>query len=66
MKMTGSPWGEPSDMATLLFDMQTDPDQLHPIHDPDQEALMLQHLIRLMKQNDVPAEQFVRLGLADA
>jgi arylsulfatase A-like enzyme len=66
MKMTGNPWGEPSDMATMLFDLQADPGQLHPVHGPDQEAMMLQHLIRLMKQNDAPAEQFVRLGLADA
>ena len=66
IKIGGNPWGEPSDMTTMLFDLQTDPGQLHPIYNPDQEAVMLQHLIRLMKQNDAPAEQFVRLGLGNA
>ena len=50
-------------MATMLFDLQADPGQLHPIENPDVEAVMLNHLVRLMHQNDAPAEQFTRLGL---
>jgi len=65
MKIAGKPWGDPSDMATLLFDLQTDPGQLHPIQDSNQEAVMLQHLIRLMKQNGAPVEHFARFGLVD-
>jgi hypothetical protein len=63
--MAGKPWGDPNDMATLLFDLQTDPGQLHPLQNADQEAVMVQHLIQLMKQNNAPVEQFARLGLAD-
>jgi chorismate mutase len=48
----------------LLFDLETDPKQEHPIRDPDVERRMVDHLIRLMKENDAPSEQFERLGLA--
>ncbi|MDF4185326.1 sulfatase-like hydrolase/transferase, partial [Escherichia coli] len=47
----------------LLFDLQNDPQQLHPIHDDAIEARMIALLIQLMKDNDAPPEQFQRLGL---
>lgn len=47
----------------LLFDLRDDPQQLHPIHDEAIEARMINLLIRLMKENDAPAEQYRRLGL---
>ena len=31
--------------------------------DPDVEQMMTEHLVRLMKENDAPPEQFERLGL---
>jgi arylsulfatase A-like enzyme len=65
LKIDGKPWGDPSDMVTMLFDLASDPGQLHPIQNSDIEAAMLKHLIRLMRRNDAPAEQFVRLGLSD-
>lgn len=52
------------DHGTLLFDLKNDPHQQHPIKDdPKLEQMMIDHLIRLMKGNDAPAEQFERLGL---
>ncbi len=48
---------------TMLFDLQTDPLQLDPLQNPAVEALMIEHLLRLMQQNDAPAEQYARLGL---
>ncbi|HAO9168938.1 TPA: sulfatase [Escherichia coli] len=48
----------------LLFDLQNDPQQLHPIDDDAIEARMIALLIQLMKDNDAPPEQFQRLGLA--
>jgi arylsulfatase A-like enzyme len=65
LKMVGKPWGYPPDMETMLFDLQVDPGQLNPIENPDVETLMLEHLVKLMKQNDAPAEQFARLGLLE-
>ncbi|GHV03278.1 sulfatase [Spirochaetia bacterium] len=48
----------------LLFDLDTDPEQLHPIKDnPALEKMMREKLIALMKENDAPREQFRRLGL---
>jgi hypothetical protein len=49
--------------GTLLFDLERDPGQEVPLEDPRVEQMMLAHLIRLMKENDAPPEQYVRLGL---
>ena len=66
MKIDGRPSG-PRDMhrfGTLLFDLETDPQQEHPLHDPEIEARMIVLLVKLMKANDAPPEQFERLGLS--
>lgn len=52
------------DFGDLLFDLDTDPHQQHPLQDPAIEARMRQLLIRQMQAADAPAEQFERLGLA--
>ena len=49
---------------TLLFDLQGDPRQEHAIQDAKAEKTMIDHLVRLMKASDAPAEQYERLGLA--
>jgi arylsulfatase A-like enzyme len=49
--------------GTLLFDVQNDPRQQRPLHDGRVESMMIEHLVREMKANDSPAEQFERLGL---
>ena len=65
LRIAGKPWGNPADMATLLFDLQDDPGQLHPIQNSEIEANMVAHLMRLMRQNGAPEEQFARLGLVE-
>ncbi|MBR1919813.1 MAG: sulfatase [Spirochaetales bacterium] len=49
-------------MSTMLFDLRTDPGQEHPIDDPEVEERMCKAMIRLMKENDAPEEQYTRLG----
>jgi hypothetical protein len=49
--------------GTMLFDLEDDPRQEKPLHNPDIEAQMIRHIVRLMRENDAPPEQFERLGL---
>jgi arylsulfatase A-like enzyme len=53
-----------ADFGTLLFDLETDPQQNRPLQDAGIEGRMTQHLIRLMSECDAPCEQFERLGLS--
>lgn len=48
---------------TMLFDLAKDPDQLHPIRDPEEEKRLRRNMARLMEENDAPPEQYQRLGL---
>jgi arylsulfatase A-like enzyme len=63
MKVAGRSWRRASDFGTLLFDLQTDPAQEHPLDDPVVEQRMVDLLVGLMRKNDCPAEQYERLGL---
>lgn len=56
-------WNDSHGFGTLLFDIEKDPRQEHPLQDPAIEQRMTQHLLRLMKENDSPVEQYERLGL---
>ena len=47
----------------LLYDLQGDPGQQAPLHDPALEARMVARLRELMQANEAPPEQYVRLGL---
>jgi arylsulfatase A-like enzyme len=47
----------------LLFDLEEDPQQLRPLQNPEIEAQMIQKLIRIMKQIEVPESEYIRLGL---
>ena len=62
MKIAGRSW-RLLDFTTMLFDLQTDPKQEHPLHDEAIEVKMIDHLVRLMQWNDAPPEQYERLGL---
>jgi arylsulfatase A-like enzyme len=58
-------WGsKPFELTTLLFDLKADPAQERPIQNLDIEARLIDHLVRLMRENDAPPEQFERLGLS--
>lgn len=48
---------------TLLFDLENDPDQLHPIEDAAVEEKMKNHIVRLMREHDAPSELYDRMGL---
>lgn len=63
MKIAGRSWVNPHQFGTMLFDLESDPGQEHPIQDAAAEEKMLRHLTRLMQETDAPAEQFERLGL---
>jgi arylsulfatase A-like enzyme len=47
----------------LLFDLENDPKQENPLDDPEIEEMMIKHLVREMKANHAPKEQYERLGL---
>lgn len=49
--------------GTLLFDLETDPQQQHPLIDDELELRMLKLLAGLMHSNDAPQSQFQRLGI---
>jgi arylsulfatase A-like enzyme len=51
------------ELHTMLFDLASDPHQERPIQDAAVEARMIGRLVRLMRANDAPPEQFRRLGL---
>ncbi|MBN1373284.1 MAG: sulfatase [Anaerolineaceae bacterium] len=53
----------PHSFGTLLFDLENDPKQKLPLNDPALEKRMVAHLLRLMRENDAPGEQYVRVGL---
>ncbi len=53
------------DMSTKLYDLANDPKQENPIEDKAIEDRMCQLMVDLMKENDAPKEQFVRLGLEE-
>jgi arylsulfatase A-like enzyme len=52
------------DTKHLLFDLQNDPGQDKPLNDSAVEKKMIDYMMRLMREHDAPAEQFVRMGLA--
>ncbi|MCP4757104.1 MAG: sulfatase [Proteobacteria bacterium] len=49
--------------GSLLFDLENDPEQEKPIIDFEVEKRMIKLMVDLMKENDAPVEQYVRLGL---
>jgi arylsulfatase A-like enzyme len=65
MKIATRVWFQVQAMQTMLFDMAADPAQEHPMQNAEVEAMMVDHLVRLMRENDAPAEQFERLGVRE-
>ncbi len=61
MKIGGGAWRTFTD--NLLYDIEADPTQQTPLADPAIEARMIDHMTRLMKACDAPAEQYERLAL---
>ena len=63
LRVPGFAIGDPFIFGTVLFDLDTDPQQEHPIVDDELELRMIDLLLALMRANDAPADQFARLGL---
>ncbi len=63
MKISTGAWFNPRNFGTMLFDTGKDPKQEKPVSDPAAEKRMIDLLVKCMRDNDAPAEQFVRLGL---
>lgn len=65
IKLSAAPDGSKPNVHfyNMLFDTKNDPKQLKPIEDDTIEAYMTEHIIKLMKANDAPEEQFIRIGL---
>ncbi|MFW6410361.1 MAG: sulfatase [Halanaerobiales bacterium] len=57
--------GRKHQFETKLFDLKKDPKQEKPIDDPEIEQKMISNMIKLMKANNCPEEQFERLGLEE-
>jgi hypothetical protein len=59
------PWYQQSSMGldVRLSDMGRDPAQLQPIQDKAVEDRVIKLIVKLLKENDAPAEQFERIGL---
>ncbi|MBA4388860.1 MAG: sulfatase [Verrucomicrobia bacterium] len=59
-------WIDAHGFGTMLFDIKKDPAQKKPLNNAKIEKKMVAHMVRLMRENDCPPEQFKRLGLRDA
>lgn len=49
--------------GSLLFDLESDPKQEHPITNAKEERRLLVAMAACMRHNDAPEEQYVRVGL---
>jgi len=56
-------WADAHHFGTMLFDLDRHPAQEQPIHDAAVEERMIGHMVRLMRANNAPEEQYERLGL---
>jgi hypothetical protein len=56
-------WVDLPKFETLLFDLHSDPLEKHPLQEAAVEGSMIAHMLRLMAENDAPAEQYQRIGL---
>lgn len=63
MQIRSRAWTNSHPYGNLLFDLEIDPRQEHPLEDAALEERMIRLLIRAMKESDAPPEQYVRLGL---
>ncbi len=52
-----------ANFGTMLFDLDRDPKQQNPLNDPEKETEMIDLMVKLMRENDAPEEQYERLGL---
>ncbi len=63
LRTKGRPQANTYAHGSMLFDLDADPHQDHPLVDDAVETRMADLLVRLMRANDTPPEQYERLGL---
>jgi len=63
IKVPGFAWGNPWAFGTMLFDLETDPGQTHPLVDDELELRMATMMVEQMRAADAPESQYLRLGL---
>lgn len=51
--------------GTMLFDLENDPKQEHPIENPEVQIRLLKLMRKMMIENQAPSEQFERLGIPE-
>lgn len=64
LKTPSQRWSGTLPFETMLFDVERDPWQQHPMRDEAVEERLRQQMIALMQANDAPPEQYERMGLA--
>lgn len=65
LRLPGTAFGSPADLGTVLFDLDTDPDQAHPLLDDELELRMVGLLLDALRAADAPPSQYQRLGLPE-
>ena len=63
LKIKGKEKYDVCKFGTKLFDIENDPKQQHELYDREIIKRFEIELVKLMKQNDAPLEQYYRLGL---
>lgn len=63
MKIPAEVYNNPGRYGTLLFDLETDPEEKEPIRDREVELRLMKAMRDLMVKNQAPEEQFVRIGI---
>ena len=64
LKLPGGAYFSAHQFGNLLFDVESDPLQLTPLHDSKKEAELLEAMTAEMVAADAPEEQYVRLGIS--
>ena len=65
LRTEGHVFTDPYAFGTLLFDLQSDPRQQHPLVDDETERRMATALVQMLGQSDAPGSQYERLGLPE-
>ncbi|WP_328315475.1 sulfatase [Streptomyces sp. NBC_00388] len=63
LRVPGRTLLNPYQHGTLLFDLETDPQQRTPLVDDEAELRMAALLVELLRANEAPPSQYQRLGL---
>ncbi|MFJ9522305.1 sulfatase [Kitasatospora sp. NPDC101801] len=63
LRIPGRTFINPHQHGTLLFDLESDPEQRTPLVDDAAELRMANLLVELLRESDAPPSQYERLGL---